>query len=231
MKGNNPLRRRFAWRTIPTLGAAALLLASMLAALGAGPDDSAGATASSTAGRWQAFEGHAFANSRIVPEGFALMACLGGCDGGYVSEPVVIGQDGWYSGLKVEPDGADRSALPNADAITFWLVGRNDPVRAEQSWLFTGNGQTEELHLDFRKLPLPMSGVGPSGVPGALTTDLTVPAAGELGLAPENTPRSYVNSWSYAGVPVLPGLTILVGLLIAIIGVAVLVHRNRLAWR
>ena len=64
-----------------------------------------------------------------------------------------------------------------------------------------------------------------------MTTDLTVPDAGELGLAPARTPRSYVNSWSYSGVPVLPGLTILVGLLIAIIGVAVLVHRNRLAWR
>ncbi len=241
MKRNYLVRPRIARRMMPrqtlprqtmlALAAAALLVGSMLAALGAGPDDTAGATASNTAGRWQVFEGHAFANSRIVPEGFALLACLGGCDGGYVSEPVVIGQDGWYSGLKVEPDGADRGALPNADAITFWLVGRDDRVRAVQSWLFTGNGQTEELHLDFRKLPLPTSGVGSSGASGVVTTDLTVPDAGELGLAPARTPRSYVNSWSYSGVPVLPGLTILAGLLIAIIGVAVLVHRNRLTWR
>ena len=70
-----------------------------------------------------------------------------------------------------------------------------------------------------------------SGASGVVTTDLTVPDAGELGLAPARTPRSYVNSWSYSGVPVLPGLTILAGLLIAIIGVAVLVHRNRLTWR
>ena len=230
MKSNYLLRPRIARRTLIALAAAALLVGSMLAALGAGPDDTAGATASNTDGRWQTFEGHAFANSRIVPEGFALMACLGGCDGGYVSEPVVIGQDGWYSGLKVAPDGADRSALPNADAITFWLVGRDDRVRAEQSWLFTGNGQTEELHLDFRKLPLPTSGVGSSGAPAAVTTDLTVPDTDELGLAPARTPRSYINSWSYAGVPVLPGLTVLTGMVIAIIGVALLVHRRRLTW-
>ena len=81
------------------------------------------------------------------------MACLGGCEDGYVSEPVAIGQDGWYSGLMVEPGGADRSALPNADVITFWLVGHDDPVRAEQSWLFTGDGQTRELHLELPQAP------------------------------------------------------------------------------
>ena len=232
MKGNNPLRRRFAWRTIPTLGAAALLLASMLAALGAGPDDSAGATASNTGAQWQVFEGHAFADSRIVPTGVSLVACLGGCEDGYISEPVAIGQDGRYSGLMVEPGGADRSALPDADVITFWLVGHDDRVSAVQSWLFTGDGRTRELHLSFHKLPVPSRGVTTSaGHAGTVTTDLTIPDAGELGLAPEHTPRGYINSWSYSGVPVLPGLTILVGLLIAIIGVAVLVHRNRLAWR
>ncbi len=232
MKGNNPLRRRFAWRTIPTLGAAALLLASMLAALGAGPDDSAGATASNTGAQWQVFEGHAFADSRIVPTGVSLVACLGGCEDGYISEPVAIGQDGRYSSLMVEPGGADRSALPDADVITFWLVGHDDRVSAVQSWLFTGDGRTRELHLSFHKLPVPSRGVTTSaGSAGTVTTDLTVPDAGELGLAPARTPRSYVNSWSYSGVPVLPGLTILVGLLIAIIGVAVLVHRNRLTWR
>lgn len=232
MKGNNPLRRRFAWRTLPTLGAAALLLLSMLAALGGGPDDPAGATASNTGAPWEAFEGHAFADSRIVPAGAALVACLGGCDDGYISEPVSIGQDGRYSGLMVDPGGADRSAQPEADVITFWLVGHDDRVSAVQSWLFTGDGQTRELHLSFHNLPVPSRGVTTSpNHPGVVTTDLTVPDAADLGLAPVRTPRSYFNSWSYSGVPVLPGLTILVGLLIAIIGVAVLVHRNRLAWR
>ncbi len=236
MKRNLPLRPRLAWRmmlrqTTLALTTASLLLGSMLAALGAGPDDTASATASNTGGQWQVFEGHAFADSRIVPTGVSLVACLGGCAEGYVSEPVAIGQDGRYSGLMVEPGGADRSALPDADVITFWLVGHDDRVSAVQSWLFTGDGETRELHLSFHKLPVPSRGVTTSGdYRGTATTDLTVPDAGELGLAPTHSPRSYVNSWSYAGVPVLPGLTILVGMLIAIIGVAVLVHRRRLTW-
>ena len=229
MKRNHSLCPRRARRTILTLAVASLLLACMLAALGAGPDDNA--TASNTGSHWQVFEGHAFADSRIVPSGVSLVACLGGCEDGYISEPVAIGLDGRYSGLMVEPGGEDRSALPDADVITFWLLGHDDRVSAVQSWLFTGDGRTRELHLSFHKLPVPSRGVTTSGGhPGTVTTDLTVPAAGELGLAPANSPRSYVNSWSYAGVPVLPGLTILVGFLIAVIGVALLVHRRRLAW-
>ena len=237
MKRNYSRRPRFARRmmfrqTMLTAAVASLLLASMVAALGAGPDDATNATASNTGARWQVFEGHAFADSRIVPSGVSLVACLGGCQEGYVSEPVAIGQDGRYSSLTVEPGGADRSALPDADVITFWLVGHDDRVSAVQSWLFTGDGVTRELHLSFHKLPVPSRGLTTSGDGrSTVTTDLTVPDAGELGLAPAHSPRSYVNSWSYAGVPVLPGLTILVGMLIAIIGVAVLVHRNRLTWR
>ena len=230
MKPNHSLRPRRARRTILSLAVASLLLASMLAALGAGPDDTASATASSTGSRWQVFEGHAFADSRIVPSGVSLVACLGGCEDGYISEPVAIGLDGRYSGLMVEPGGEDRSALPDADVITFWLVGHDDRVSAVQSWLFTGDGQTRELHLSFHKLPVPSRSIAAGDHRGTVTTDLTVPDAEELGLAPGGSPRSYVNSWSYAGVPVLPGLTILVGFLIAVIGVALLVHRRRLAW-
>ena len=236
MKRNYPLRPRIAGRMMPrqimlALVVAALLVGSMLAALGAGPDDTANATASNTGGQWQAFEGHAFADSRIVPTGVSLVACLGGCDEGYVSEPVAIGQDGRYSSLKVDPGAANRSALPDADVITFWLVGHDDRVSAVQSWLFTGDGQTRELHLSFQKLPVPARGLSASGgSAGAVTTDLTVPDAEELRLTPAPTPSSYINSWSYAGVPVLPGLTILVGFLIAVIGVALLVHRRRLTW-
>lgn len=231
MKPNHSLRLRRARRTMLGLAVASLLLASMLAALGAGPDDTAGATASSTGGQWQVFEGHAFADSRIVPSGVSLVACLGGCEGGYISEPVAIGMDGRYSGLMVEPGGEDRSALPDADVITFWLLGHDDRVSAVQSWLFTGDGRTRELHLSFHKLPVPSRGLSASGDHrGTVTTDLTVPDPEELGLAPTGSPSSYVNSWSYAGVPVLPGLTILVGFLIAVIGVALLVHRRRLAW-
>ncbi len=231
MKRNHPLRPRFAGRTIVILAMAALLLASMLAALGAGPDDTASATASNAGREWQVFEGHAFADSRIVPIGVSLVACLGGCEGGYVSEPVAIGQDGRYSALMVEPGGANRSALPDADVITFWLTGHDDRVSAVQSWLFTGDGQTRELHLSFEKLPVPSRSLSASGDrSGSVTTDLTVPDAGQLGLVPAHTPRSYVNAWSYAGLPVLPGLTVLVGMLIAVLGVALLVRRRRLTW-
>lgn len=231
MKRNQIPRHRFARRTILTLALASLLVTTMLAALGAGPDDTASATASNTGSQWQVFEGHAFADSRIVPSGVSLVACLGGCEDGYVSEPVAIGQDGRYSGLTVEPGGTDGSVRPDADVITFWLVGHDDRVSAVQSWLFTGDGRTHELHLSFYKLPTPSRGVGTSGERhGTVTTDLTVPDAEELGLAPARGPRSYINSWSYAGVPVLPGLTILVGMLIAIIGVSLLVHRRRLTW-
>ena len=247
MKRNYLLGPRIAGRMMPrqamprqamlrqatlALVVAALLVGSMLAALGAGPDDTTNATASNTAGRWQAFEGHAFADSRIVPTGVvSLVACLGGCDEGYVSKPVTIGQDGRYSGLKVEPGAANSSALSDADVITFWLVGHDDRVSAVQSWLFTGDRQTHELHLSFHNLPVPSRGLAASGgSAGAVTTDLTVPDAGELGLAPTNSPGGYVNSWSYAGVPALPGLMILVGFLIAVIGVALLVHRRRLTW-
>lgn len=225
-------RPRFAGRTMLSLSLASLLLASMLAALGAGPDDTPNATASNTGTKWQVFEGHAFADSRIVPSGVFLVACLGGCDEGYISEPVAVGQDGRYTSLRVDPGGADRSTLPDADVITFWLTGHDDRVSAVQSWLFTGDRQTRELHLSFHKLPVPSRSPSAMGLrTDAVTTDLTVPDAEELGLTPGHTPRSYINSWAYGGVPVLPGLTIVVGMLIAIIGVAVLVHRSRLTWR
>ena len=85
--------------------------------------------------------------------------------------------------------------------------------------------------MSFQKLPVPSRSLSASGGrSGSVTTDLTVPDAGQLGLAPAHTPSSYVNSWSYAGLPVLPGLAALVGMLIAVLGVALLVHRRRLTW-
>ena len=93
---------------------------------------------------------------------------------------MAIGQDGRYSSLKVDPGAANRSALPDADVITFWLVGHDDRVSAVQSWLFTGDGQTRELHLSFHKLPVPSRGAFgiDAEAQGAVTTDLRVPDAG-----------------------------------------------------
>ena len=150
----------------------ALLLALMVGAMGAGPDEP---RASSVNDNWQVFEGHAFADSRAVPKGASLVACLGGCDEGYVSTPVVIGDDGRYSNLRVAPGKA-----PKGDLITFWLVNKDDRLEAVQSWIYEGDGQTRKLHLSFKELPVGFTRVSHMPATG-VTTDLTVPSAAELG--------------------------------------------------
>ena len=220
-----PLRRPIG-RAATMFTAAALLLAAMLAAMGAGPDEP---TASALGDSWQAFEGHAFADSRIVPQGVSLVACLGGCEHGYMSDPATIGPDGLYNGLTVAPGRTDRSALPDGDIITFWLVGHEENVRAVQWSLFTGDQQTVKLHLSFSQLPVPVRDVS-TARHDTVTTDLTVPEVNKLGLTPVHSPRGYVNSWSYGGVPVLPGLTMATGILLAALGASVLMHRRRLTW-
>ena len=216
-------------RTTIMLAAVVLLLAAMLAALGAGPDEPA---ASNVGSNWQTFEGHAFADSHIVPEGMSLVACLGGCEQGYVSDPVSVGSDGRYSGLKVAPVLGDLSALPNADVITFWLLGHDGNVQAVQWALFNGDGQTRQLHLSFARLPVPSRDTAAATAidHDTITTDLTVPDADQLGLTPAHSPRGYVNSWAYGGMPVLPGLTIVAGILLAVIGGSILMHRRRMTW-
>ena len=221
--------RRPIQRTAMMLAAVVLLLAAMLAALGAGPDEPA---ASNVGSNWQTFEGHAFADSHIVPEGMSLVACLGGCEQGYVSDPVSVGPDGHYSGLKVAPVLGDLSALPDADVITFWLLGHDGNVQAVQWALFNGDGQTRQLHLSFARLPVPSRDTAAATAidHDTITTDLTVPDADQLGLTPAHSPRGYVNSWAYGGMPVLPGLTIVAGILLAVIGGSILMHRRRMTW-
>ena len=217
--------RRPTQRKALPLAAGVLLLAAMLAALGAGPDEPA---ASNVGSNWQTFEGHAFANSRIVPEGVSLVACLAGCEQGYVSDPVSIGPDGRYSDLRVAPRHGNLSALPDADVITFWLLGHDGNVQAVQWALFSGDGQTRQLHLSFAELPVPSRAAAIDH--DTVTTDLTVPDADQLGLTPARSPRGYVNSWAYGGMPVLPGLTIVAGILLAVIGGSILMHRRRMTW-
>lgn len=224
---NHISSRRPIQRKALTLPVVALLLAAMLAALGAGPDEP---PASNVGSNWQAFEGHAFANSRIVPEGVSLVACLAGCEQGYVSDPVSVGPEGRYSDLKIAPGHGEFSALPDADIITFWLLGHDGNVPAVQWSLFNGDGQTRELHLSFAKLPIPSLDPGAAVAMDhdTITTDLTVPDADQLGLTPAHSPRGYVNSWAFGGVPVLPGLAIMAGILLAITGGSILMHRRRM---
>ena len=231
MKRRFALRAEFGRRKLLPVIAALLLLPGLVAAIGAGPDDSGNDAPANTSGQWQAFEGHAFADSRIVPEGTFLVACLGGCDLGYVSEPVKVGKDGRYADLTVAPGATDRTGLPDGQLITFWLSGHDETVPAVQSWLFTGDQSTQPLHLSFPKLPVPMrEGGSATDNLGTVTTDLTVPDAEDLGLTPTHTVRSYVNSWAYAGLPILPGLTLALGLLLMFSGVGLLVRRRRLTW-
>lgn len=221
--GSNGIKRTaLAW------AGAVLLLAALLAAVGAGPEDPRASTAADD--NWQTFEGHAFADGRIVPHGIDLVACLGGCEQGHISPPVQVEDDGRYRNLKVAPGAAaSRSSRPDSDLITFWLVGEDARVKAVQSWLFTGNGQTQKLHLSFKNVPLTIHGI-PGPPLAGVTTDLTVPAAAELGLVPGGSARAYANSVRYAGLPLLPGFVVALGLALCAAGVSLLLYRRRLTW-
>ena len=214
-------------RTALTWAGAALLLAALLAALGAGPEEPRASTAADD--NWQTFEGHAFADGSIVPEGISLVACLGGCELGHISQPVTVEDDGRYRNLKVAPGTASRRSRPDSDLITFWLVGEDASVPAVQSWLFTGNGQTQKLHLSFENVPLTIHDV-PGAPLAGVTTDLTIPAATELGLVPGGSPRAYANNLRYGGLPLLPGFVIALGLALCAGGISLLLYRRRLTW-
>lgn len=169
-------------KSVVLAATAALLLAAALpgGALGAGPDDppvsssvktGAGGgpgTAPVSGGglppggapdtadsniRWDIFEGHAFADGRLSATGLPLIACLGGCDDGYVSEPVLIGVEGRYHGLKVGRPASAQPVGAASDAITFWLVGVDDRVNAHQAVLFQGESATRPLDLSFDGVP------------------------------------------------------------------------------
>lgn len=210
-------------RTAWALLALAAISATMLAAIGAGPDD---ARASSVNSDWEIFEGHAYADHRAAPAGVSLIACLGGCDEGYVSAAVVTGEDGIYR-VKVEPG----QVRPDGRVVTFWLVNGEERVEADQDVLFRGNGEIRVLDLNFQDLP-PDTIIASAPQPdsGGFTTDLTVPSANELGLVPAGSPQSYVNGISYGGMPLLPGFVIVLGMLLAAIGVSLLIYRRRLTW-
>ena len=216
-----------------TLITAALLLTTMLAAMGSGPDEP---RASNLNNDWEIFEGHVYADNRAAPSGISVVACLGGCDVGYASPPAVTGWDGIYR-VKVAPG----QSLPEGRMVTFWLVKGSERVESAQDVLFRGDGETRVLDLNFESLPIePVNivvnspGAGATAQspasPTSATTPLSVPAAEQAGLTPAESPRTYVNSVRYAGTPLLPGFVILLGLLLAAIGASMLVYRRRVAW-
>ncbi len=202
--------------------AGVLLLCGLFASLGAGPDEP---KASNVSDNWEIFEGHAYADNRAAPAGVSLIACLGGCDSGYVTPSVNTGSDGIYQ-VKIAPG----QLRPDGRMVTFWLVDGPDRVEADQDILFRGHGETRVLDLNFEDLPAAVADNASRPASGASTADLTVPSASELGLVPSNSPQAYVSNVRYGGMPLLPGFVMVLGLLLAIIGVSLLVYRRRLTW-
>ena len=203
--------------------AVVLLLCGLFASLGAGPDEP---KASNVSDNWEIFEGHAYADNRAAPPGVSLIACLGGCESGYVTPSVSTGSDGIYQ-VKIAPG----QLRPDGRMVTFWLVDGPDRVEADQDILFRGHGETRVLDLNFEDLPAAVVGNASRPASGGSTADLTVPPVSELGLLPSNSPQAYVGNVRYGGMPLLPGFAMALGLLLAIIGVSLLVYRRRLTWQ
>ena len=219
---NTCLLRHSVKQRIVILLAGVLLLCGLFASLGAGPDEP---RASNVSDNWEIFEGHAYADNRAAPAGVSLIACLGGCDSGYVTPSVNTGSDGIYQ-VKIAPG----QLRPDGRMVTFWLVDGPDRVEADQDILFRGHGETRVLDLNFEDLPAAVADNASRPASGASTADLTVPSASELGLVPSNSPQAYVSNVRYGGMPLLPGFVMVLGLLLAIIGVSLLVYRRRLTW-
>ena len=246
----------------------ALLLVALLGALGAGPDEppgesaikvgnggdgdepaganpgAKGASPGANESRWDVFEGHSFTAGLLTPNGLPLVACLGGCEAGYVSDPVTVGAEGRYTGLKVSREqsdadaGADGAGM-DGDVVTFWLVGEENRVRADQAVLFLGNAETRKLHLSFPAVPTvpgveqqeEVAAVPVEEPPRWSTTDLTLPNPAELGLLPSGSAQGFAaTTFRYGGIPLLPGFIIVLGLLLALIGASMLIYRRRLTW-
>ena len=239
----------------------ALLLVALLGALGAGPDEPPGASAvkvgnagdggepagagpGANAGQWDVFEGHVFAAGRLTADGLPLVACLGGCEAGYVSDPVKVESEGRYTGLKVSRDQSDADGgvdglVIDGDVVTFWLVGEENRVRADQAVLFRGSAQTRKLQLSFAAVPsVPgveeqeaVSPVLVDAAPRWSTTDLTLPDPVALGLLPADSAQGFAaTTFRYGGMPLLPGFAIVLGLLLALTGGSLLIYRRRLTW-
>ncbi len=244
------------WTAVFWAAMVALLLVSLLGTLGAGPDEPAGESAikvgnagddgepaganpGANDSQWDVFEGHAFAAGHLTPNGLPLVACLGGCEAGYVSDPVTVGSEGRYSGLKVSREQSDAAAGVDGDVVTFWLVGEENRVRADQAVLFLGSAQTRKLHLSFAAVPSVPGAEEQEEVaaapvdepPGWSTTDLTLPSPAELGLLPSDSAQAFAaTTFRYGGMPLLPGFAIVLGLLLALTGGSVLIYRRRLTW-
>lgn len=211
---------------------------------GGGPGAGGADTAESNL-RWNMFKGHAFDEGRPSATGLPLVACLGGCAEGYVSETIIVGFEGRYSGLKVGRPAGDSGV----ETITFWLGEGDSRVQADQTVTFQDDLLIRDLALNFGEVPganaaaadaavvagsAAASGMAAgSGAAGGnwRTTDLTLPDAADLGLAPANSAAGFAaTTFRYRGYPLLPGLFMALGLTVAGIGVSLLMYRRRIVW-
>ena len=178
-----------------------------------------------------------------MPSGVSLAACLGGCEAGYVSEPVIVGLDGRYEGLRVDPGRLAQDVQLEGNVVTFWMVRGEEREPADQAVLFGGLERVRELHLSFVAAPLlppeevqevvPVEEPAPtaSALTLTTTTDLTLPSADELGLVPAGSAQAFAaKTLQWGGLPVLPGFAIVLGGLLGAMGVSLLAYRRRLVW-
>ena len=222
---------------------------------GAGPGVSpagggASGGGSDTAGgvmRQNVFKGHAFNTGRESAAGLPLVACLGGCEDGYVSEPIIVAFGGRYSGLTVERPAASSGVV---EAITFWLGEGDSRVKSDQTVTFQDGVLIRDLALNFGEVPdanaaaadavtadtaaVAGSTTEASGMAAGAgggdwrTTDLTLPDAADLGLVPANSAAGFAaTTFRYGGYPLLPGLVMALGLTVAGIGASLLMYRRR----
>ena len=222
------------------------LSSSVNAGMGAGPGGASGGGADTAGGliRKNMFKGHAFNTGRESANGLPLVACLGGCEDGYVSEPIIVGFGGRYSGLTVERPAAADGVV---ETITFWLGEGDSRIKSDQTVTFQDSVRIRELALNFREIPdaadnaaaadadvvagaATASGMAAGSADGGdwRTTDLTLPDAADLGLVPANSAAGFAaTTFRYQGYPLLPGLVMALGLTVAGIGASLLMYRRR----
>ena len=143
-----------------------------------------------------------------------------------------------YLDLKVGRSSEQRDVRADGDVVTFWLAGEDDWVRAHQAVLFLGNSETRKLHLSFANVPVDYASVETQGIaasaevpPRWRTTDLTLPSPTDLGLVPNDSAQAFAsNAFRYAGLPLLPGFGIVLGVLLTMIGASLLIYRRRISW-
>ena len=191
------------------------------------------------------FKGYVFTTARPSTIGLPMVACLGGCADGYVSEPIAVGYEGRFSGLTVGRPAADTSV----ETITFWLGEGDSRMKATQVVIFQDGGEDKviirDLSLDFEEIPaadaaaadadvLAGAAATASGMAAGAsggdwrTTDLTLPDAADLGLVPANSAAGFAaTTFRYQGYPLLPGLVMALGLTVAGIGASLLMYRRR----